>query len=163
MPLELRANGLTSGEIGLAFSASSAVFVAATVAVTRAAGNGRGLGLAGVAAGAYAMLLGVPLVTTATAALLVFVVIRGPAWATVSTLPYPLGAIGADRAGLGYGTVVGVLNVAWGASNAVGPVLAGALADIGGIRLGLVPAIGACVLCSFWLATSLRRPREAVA
>lgn len=163
VPLELRANGLTSGEIGLAFSASSAVFVAATVAVTRAAGNGRGLGLAGVAAGAYAMLLGVPLVTTATAALLVFVVIRGPAWATVSTLPYPLGAIGADRAGLGYGTVVGVLNVAWGASNAVGPVLAGALADIGGIRLGLVPAIGACVLCSFWLATSLRRPREAVA
>jgi predicted MFS family arabinose efflux permease len=163
VPLELRANGLTAGEIGLAFSASSAVFVAATVAVTRAAGNGRGLGLAGAAAAAYAMLLGLPLVTTATAALLVFVVVRGPAWATVSTLPYPLGAIGADRAGVGYGTVVGVLNVAWGASNAVGPLVAGALADIGGIRLGLIPAISACLLASLWLGTSVRRSREALA
>ena len=71
------------------------------------------------------MLLGVPFVTTATVALLVFVIVRGPAWATVSTLPYPLGAIGAERAGIGYGTVVGVLNVAWGGSNALGPVLAG--------------------------------------
>ena len=164
VPLELRANGLSAGEIGLAFSASSAVFVAATIAVTRAAGRGRGLGLAGVAVGAYAILLGVPLLTTATAALLVFVVVRGPAWATVSTLPYPLGAIGADRAGIGYGTVVGVLNVAWGASNALGPLLAGALAGLGGSRLGLVPAIVVCAGAAIWLAgASAQRSREALA
>jgi predicted MFS family arabinose efflux permease len=164
VPLELRGNGLSAGEIGLAFSVSSAVFLAATVLVTRAAGAGRGLGIAAVAAGAYAVLLGVPFLTTATVALLVFVIIRGPAWATVSTLPYPLGAVGADRAGIGYGTVVGILNVAWGASNAIGPLLSGALADVGGIRLGLVPAIGMCALAAAWLVTvSLPRSREAVA
>jgi predicted MFS family arabinose efflux permease len=164
VPLELRANGLSAGEIGLAFSVSSAVFVAATIVVTRAAGQGRGLGLAGVAAGAYAILLGVPFLTTATIALLVFVVVRGPAWATISTLPYPLGAIGADRAGVGYGTVVGVLNVAWGGSNALGPLLSGALAGVGGSRLGLVPAICVCLAVAVWLrGASDRRSSEALA
>jgi NNP family nitrate/nitrite transporter-like MFS transporter len=164
VPLELRANGLSAGEIGLAFSVSSAVFVAATIVVTRAAGAGRGLGMAGVAAGAYAILLGLPFLTTATVALLVFVVVRGPAWATISTLPYPLGAIGADRAGVGYGTVVGVLNVAWGGSNAVGPLLAGALAGVGGSRLGLVPAICACFAVAVWLrGASTRRSSEVLA
>lgn len=164
VPLELRANGLSAGEIGLAFSASSAVFVAASIAVTRAAGHGRGLGLAGLALVVYAFLLGVPLVTTATTALIVFVVLRGPVWATVSTLPYPLGAIGADRAGIGYGTVVGVLNVAWGASNAIGPLVSGALAGVGGSRLGLVPAIVGCLGAAGWLVgASARRSREALA
>jgi predicted MFS family arabinose efflux permease len=164
VPLELRANGLSAGEIGLAFSISSAVFVAASVAVARAAGRGRGLGLAGVAAATYAMLLGVPFLTTATLALLVFVVARSPAWATVSTLPYPFGAIGAERAGIGYGAVLGVLNVAWGGSNALGPVLAGALAGIGGTRLALVPAICICIAASVWLlGASSERAREAVA
>lgn len=164
VPLELRANGLSAGEIGLVFSASSAVFVAGTVLVTRAAGRGLGLGLAGVAAGIYAMLLAVPLLTTATLALIVFVVVRGPMWATVSTLPYPLGAAGADRAGIGHGTVVGVLNVAWGGSNAVGPLVAGALAGVGGTTLGFVPAIAACLAASAWLiATSSQAPREATA
>jgi predicted MFS family arabinose efflux permease len=164
VPLELRANGLSAAEIGLAFSVSSAVFVAATIAVTRAAGRGRGLGLAGIAAATYAMLLGVPFLTTATVALLVFVVARSPAWATVSTLPYPLGAMGAERAGIGYGAVLGVLNVAWGGSNALGPVLAGALAGIGGTRLALVPAICVCIAASVWLlGASSERAREAVA
>ena len=164
VPLELRENGLGAGEIGLAFSVSSAVFVAATIAVTRAAGRGRGLGLAGVAAGTYAILLGVPFLTTATIALLVFVVVRGPAWATISTLPYPLGAIGAERAGVGYGTVVGVLNVAWGGSNALGPLLAGALAGVGGSRLGLVPAICVCLAAAVWLrGAAARRSSEALA
>ena len=110
------------------------------------------------------MLLGVPFLTTATVALLVFVVARSPAWATVSTLPYPLGARGAERAGIGYGAVLGVLNVAWGGSNAIGPVLAGALAGIGGTRLALVPAICVCIAASVWLlGASSERAREAVA
>ena len=164
VPLELRANGLSAGEIGLVFSVSSAVFVTGTVLVARAAGRGFGLGLAGAAAGIYAILLGVPVVTTATLALIAFVVVRGPLWATLSTLPYPLGAIGADRAGLGHGTVVGMLNVAWGGSNAVGPLLAGALAGVGGSRLGFLPAIVVCAgACAWLLGTSPRRPREATA
>jgi len=164
VPLELRANGLSAGEIGLVFSLSSAVFVTGTVLVARAAGRGLGLGLAGVAAGIYAVLLGVPMLTTATLALLVFVVVRGPVWATISTLPYPLGANGADRAGIGHGTVVGMLNVAWGGSNAVGPLVAGALAGVGGSRVGFLPAIVVCAGASAWLlSTSSRRPREATA
>lgn len=163
VPLELRANGLSASEIGLAFSVSSAVFVAGTVLVARAAGRGVGLGLAGVAAGVYAVLLGVPVLTTATLALLVFVVVRGPVWATVSTLPYPLGAIGADRAGIGHGAVVGMLNVAWGGSNAVGPLLAGALAGVGGAALGFLPAIAVCLAASGWLLVTSSRPRDTAA
>jgi len=164
VPLELRSNGLTATEIGLAFSVSSGVFVAGTVLVSRAAGRGLGFGLAGLAAGVYAVLLGLPVLTTATLALLVFVVVRGPFWATLSTLPYPLGAIGADRAGIGHGAVVGMLNVAWGGSNAVGPLLAGALAGVGGTGLGFLPAIAICTVASIWLlGTTARERREATA
>ena len=163
VPLELRANGLSASEIGLAFSVSSGVFVAGTVLVARAAGRGVGLGLAGVAAGVYGVLLGVPVLTTATLALLVFVVVRGPVWATVSTLPYPLGAIGADRAGIGHGVVVGMLNVAWGGSNAVGPLLAGALAGAGGTALGFLPAIAVCAGASVWLVFTSSRSHDSAA
>jgi predicted MFS family arabinose efflux permease len=163
VPLELRANGLSSGEIGLAFSVSSAVFLLGTVVVTRLAGRAAKLSVAGVAAAVYAGMLVLAITSAATPIVLLFVVLRAPAWAVVSTLPYPLGAMGAERAGLGHGAVIGFLNLAWGCSNAVGPLLAGAVAQGAGPQLGFLPGLLVCAAAAWWLVAARPTAREEVA
>jgi len=146
VPLELRGDGLSAGEIGLWFSISSVIFLVGTLVVTRLAGRGAGLRLAGVAALCYALLILLPVATGTTAVLLAFLLLRAPFWSALSTLPFPFGAIGAERAVIGQGAVVGMLNLAWGVSNTVGPLLAGVVADSVGFRVAYLPALAACML-----------------
>jgi predicted MFS family arabinose efflux permease len=133
------------------------------VVVTRLAGRATKLTVAGVAAAVYGGMLVLAIASAATPIVLLFVVLRAPAWAVVSTLPYPLGAMGAERAGLGYGAVIGFLNLAWGCSNAVGPLLAGAVAEGGGSQLGFLPALLVCVGAAWWLVAARPKQREEVA
>ena len=58
---------------------------------------------------------------------------------------YPLGADGADRAGLGHGLVLGLVNLVWGAGAMVGPVLGAAVASRAGDRAAYALLV---VLCS---------------
>lgn len=162
VPLELRGDGFSAGEIGLWFSLSSAIFLVGTLVVTRRAGRGAGLRLAGVAALCYGTLLLLPVATGTTAVLLAFLLLRAPFWAALATLAFPFGAIGAERAAIGPGAVVGVLNLAWGISNAAGPLLAGAVADSLGVHAAYLPALAACVLVgTSILALSARGPDHA--
>jgi len=146
VPLELRSDGLSAGEIGLWFSISSVLFLVGTLVVTRLAGRGAGLRLAGAAALCYAILIVLPVATGTTVVLLAFLLLRAPFWSTLSTLPFPFGAIGAERAVIGQGAVVGMLNLAWGVSNTAGPLLAGAVADSVGVRAAYLPALVMCLL-----------------
>lgn len=153
VPLQLEANGLSPGTIGLVISSASAVFVAVSVVVTRMGGRAMSLGLAAWGALVYGLLLAVPVVSVATAAVVVFVVLRSPAWGVVSTLSFPFGSHGAERARIGQGTIMGLLNVVWGASNTVGPLLAGAVTDAAGDpRWGYVPAVLVSLAAGWWLA-----------
>jgi MFS family permease len=64
---------------------------------------------------------------------------------------YPLGADGADRAGLGHGLVLGLINVIWGAGAVVGPVLGAAVATHAGDRA----AYALLVVLSFGAAAAV--------
>ncbi len=157
VPLELRGAGMSAGEIGVWFSVSSAAFFCGTIATTRLAGRRNPIVLAWLGAACYGGLLLVPLATGATAALLLFLLVRTPFWAAASTLAYPLGGLGASRAAIGHGAVIGMLNVAWGLSNTLGPVTAGAVADVAGTRAGYVPALLVCAAAAAFLAVLASR------
>jgi predicted MFS family arabinose efflux permease len=161
VPLELRGNGLSAGEIGLWFSISSVVFFLGTIAATRLGRNRDLLLLAGVAAACYGAWLVVPLSTGATAALLVFLVARAPFWATCSTLAYPLGGVGASRTAVGHGAVMGLLNLSWGLANTIGPLLTGGVADVLGLRAAYVPALAFAAASAVFLLALARRPSPA--
>jgi len=126
-------------------------------------GRGAGLRLAGAAALCYGILILLPVATGTTVVLLAFLLLRAPFWSAVSTLPFPFGAIGAERAVIGQGAVVGMLNLAWGVSNTAGPLLAGAVADSVGLRAAYLPALAACVLVgSSILVLAARAPTPAL-
>jgi MFS family permease len=151
VPLELRSHGISAAAIGLAFSGSSAIFVLVSVLVTRMGARVVRLRFVGAAALLYggSMLLGVA--SASTAVLVLFVLVRAPFWAALSTLAYPLGALGSHRARLGVGAIMGLVNLVWGASGAIGPVAAGAVAQLAGERWAFAGLTAACLGSAVWL------------
>lgn len=79
------------------------------------------------------------------------------------TASYPLGAACGPRAGVGAGTVMGLLNRAWALTTAIGPLSAGALAQGLGKRAGygVLQALAAAVVGAVWLRG--RAPRVVAA
>ena len=133
-PLELHEAGSSEGSIGVVFSIAAAVFIVGSAATKRVGQRavrlktvlGAGLVLAVVISPASASTapLFVVVMLCATAA------IRSVLWA----VGYPLGASGANEAGLGLGVVMGLLNVVWALSAILSPLLAGALVGPLGVR-----------------------------
>ncbi len=126
VPLQLRAEGLGPGATGLAMSASSLVFVAASAYVARRPGA-LNLRFVGAAAVLYGLTMLLVTADASAPSLITFVLVRAPFWAVLSTLAFPLGAVGALRAGVGIGAANGLLNLVWGAAGSAGPLAAGAL------------------------------------
>jgi hypothetical protein len=114
VPIELRGNGLSPVATGLAFTASSAIFVFISALVTCAGARAVDLRVVGIAALCYTGAMTFVVAGTSTAAIVTFLLVRSPFWAVLSTLSYPLGALGAYRADVGRGTVMGLLNLVWG-------------------------------------------------
>src|SRR5436305_4651277 len=81
--------------------------------------------------GCATAVLTLPLGTVLFAAMLVAII---PIQSVLYGVGYPLSADGADRAGLGHGLVLGLVNVIWGAGAVAGPVLGAALAVHAGDR-----------------------------
>jgi MFS family permease len=75
---------------------------------------------------------------------------------------YPLGADGADRAGLGHGVVMGMVNLAWGSGAVAGPIAGSGLATwTGGNAAYLV--LGCLALASGIAVRMMRRVGEGAA
>ena len=68
-----------------------------------------------------------PAFTSAAPVVIGFVVLRALLQAPLSTINYPLGEQGARAAGVATGTVMGLLNLVWGACAAAAPLLTGVL------------------------------------
>jgi MFS family permease len=133
-PLELERNGLSSGVTGLVYSGSSALFVVMSIALTRMGARVVALPVVGAASLLYGLTLALVVSGSSSVLVIVFLLVRAPFWGTISTLAYPLGARGASRANLGTASVMGLLNLVWGLSSTVGPILAGAVAQVAGER-----------------------------
>jgi MFS family permease len=162
VPLQLRENGISAGEIGLLFSAASAVYTVVSAVVARLGSRAATLRVGGVAA----LLTGLSIVlvagSSATVAAVAFVLLRAPFWSTMDTIIYPLAARGAHRSALGRGSVMGLITVGWASASTVGPLVAGGIADTLGAQAAYVALIGCSAAVGLWLLRADRRNRDAV-
>ena len=161
VPLRLRDNGVSAGEIGLLFSAASAVYTVVSAGVARLGDRSATLRVGGTTvllAGVSVLLV---LASGSTLAAVAFVLLRAPFWATMDTIIYPLAARGAHRSSLGRGSVMGLLTLGWAGASTVGPLIAGGIADAAGERAAFAVLAGLCAVFGLWLF-QLDRRRSAV-
>jgi MFS family permease len=159
LPLGLKANGMSSGSIGAAYTIAGLLGVATAFAgrrYTRSDGSTRIQSLTTLVIGASLLL---PVAATGTIVLLAMVVLSSVLSALLVTVTYPLGTIGAHQAGLGPGAVMGLFNGSWGVAATLCPVVAGVLADAGGDR---IVYLGMAALCLLAVLEVGRRGRRRV-
>jgi predicted MFS family arabinose efflux permease len=160
VPLQLHANGVSTTVIGAGFGISAAVFIAFSAMVARAAD--RMVNVRYVAWGmAGAILVTViPLVSESTPALFGYLLARSPLTAFMFTVAFPLGALGARRAGITVGAVAALINIAWSISMLMGPLVFAGVAQVAGNRVAYL-VLMAVIGCS--IAWIVMPRREAVA
>jgi MFS family permease len=159
-PLELERNGLSSGVTGLVYSGSSALFVAASIVLTRLGGRAVSVRLIGLGAILYGVTLLLVTTGTTSAQVIAFLLVRAPFWGTVSTLVYPLGARGAARANQGTASVMGLLNFVWGLAGTVGPIVAGVIAESADERVAYFVLLALALAIGAWLVGLSDAPAE---
>jgi MFS family permease len=153
LSVQLDKNGLSAGDIGTALSVSLVLFVLASAFVTWRGERAAKLRSGGLAALFLGLSLLVPATTTETAWLVAFLFFRAPLWGVLSTLPYPVAVLGAHRAGIGRGTVIGLLNGAWGAGAVLGPLVGGFVAQNASQR-AVYAVLALCSLAvAIWLVS----------
>jgi MFS transporter, DHA1 family, solute carrier family 18 (vesicular amine transporter), member 1/2 len=151
VPLHLSAAGVERSGIGAAYSVGATLGAVAILASGRL---GDRVGRIPLAAGACTILavLSALLTLPLSAALVVAVVVAaGPVQSILYAVGYPLSADGADRARLGHGIAIGIVNLAWGAGAVVGPVAGSGIAQALGDRasyglLALLAALAAVAI-----------------
>jgi MFS family permease len=159
VPLQLRENGVSAGEIGLLFSIASAVYTVVSAVVARLGARSATLRVGGTAALFTGLSIVLVLLSSSTLAAIAFVLLRAPFWAAMDTIIYPLVAAGAHRSLLGRGSVMGLVTLGWAIASTVGPLLAGGIADAVGQRAAYAVMIGWCALFGLWLLRAQRTPK----
>jgi MFS family permease len=147
VPLRLDDLGVSAGSIGIAFTATTALFVLTSIQIQRLGNRVPLLAASGVAALGLGATLLLPVVAGSALLLIVFLVLRAPLWSVVSTISNPLCAHGAELACVGTGFGLAVMNLCWAAGNLGGPVAGGALAGAAGDRpvFALLALAGAAI------------------
>lgn len=140
--------GLSTGRIGLAFSAAAVCYIAVSASVVRLGPRAHTLRFNALATGLLALAL-VPALSQAGApALILALLLAAAPRAAVSTVAYALASAPEGEEG-GDGLVFGMLNGAWAASQVLMPLLAGALQQHDGARAGfLVVILPSCAVAA---------------
>ncbi|HYI19026.1 MAG TPA: MFS transporter [Solirubrobacteraceae bacterium] len=146
VPLLLDREGLSPTEIGGVFALGSVLWVASSLAAVRAGTRAVSAGVAGVGAVLIGIVALMPAFTSAAPFVIGFVVLRALLQAPLSTINYPLGEQGARAAGVATGTVMGLMNLVWGACAAAAPVLTGVMLEVTGAQLVFVTLAALCAL-----------------
>ena len=155
-PLQLDASDLSTGSIGLVFSASAAIFIVTSALVARLGDRAVTLAVLGVSALVLAGSFVPALIGRDAAPVIASVLARSPFLAVLYTVALPLGAEAARRTGLGRGAIIGLINLGWGSATAIGPVSAGGLAEAAGERVVYAVLVGACLAVGSWMLASAR-------
>ncbi len=162
VPRQLDDNGVSAGQIGLLFTAGSAIYTVMSGAVARRGDRWATLRVGGIAALATGATVVLVLLSGSTLAAVAFILLRAPFWSTMDTIIYPLAAAGAHRSALGRGFVMGLVMLGWGIASTLGPLVAGALTDAWSERAAYALMILWCALFGGWLLRTARttgRPR----
>ncbi len=156
VPLQLHDDGLSASGIGAAFSIGALVFACASVMVGRLGARVTKLVVGGAASGLLAAVLLLPVASATVPSLVGLLVLRAPLFAVLFGISFPLAAWGADRAGIGRGVVLGLLNGVWAASTVIGPIAGGALADAAGRSAVYLLLVAASLVAAAWLVPRRR-------
>jgi MFS family permease len=149
IPLKLDQAGWTATAIAIAWVASAAIEMLLAPLVGRVSDRrGRLLPLRVALTGAIAVLVGFAFANRPAVIVPILIasgITFGAFWAPAMALL----SDAADRIGLAQGLAFGLMNVAWGAGNALGPAIGGAIADAAG------DAVPFLIMAAFCLATLL--------
>jgi MFS family permease len=153
MPLALGAGGVGQSAIGTLYSVGAALS-AFTIVLGGRIGDRHGRPLVAfwdcLALAAVISLLLLPLGTHGLGAM---VIVTAPVLSVLYGVGYPLSADGADRAGVGHGLALGMVNLVWGVGAVVGPVAGGLVGEVLGDRVAYAALVVLCVLS----AVAIRR------
>ena len=149
VPLHLSSLGMNRTGIGLVYSVG-AVFGAVAVVTTGRVGDRVGrVPLAAGACAALALLTGLFALPAGLVVFVALVVVSAAVQSILYAVGYPLSTDGADRAQLGHGVVIGVVNLMWGVGAVIGPVAGSRITHWEGARTSYV------LLSLLCLATAL--------
>jgi predicted MFS family arabinose efflux permease len=151
VPLQLHDDGVSARGIGAAFSVGALVFVVTSYLVGRLGARAVRLVVGGVASALLSLVLLLPVASATVPSLVSLLVLRSPIFAVLFGISFPLAAWGAEQAGIGKGVVLGMLNGVWAASNVIGPIAGGALAQLAGRSSVYVVLTVASVIAALWL------------
>jgi predicted MFS family arabinose efflux permease len=151
-PLQLHRNGLSESSIGLVFSVAALTFIVSSAAVARLGERAASVRVACLSATAMAAALMLVAASTSSQAVIGFLLARGPISALMFTITFPLGVVGARRAGISLTAVAALLNIVWSAAALVGPIAAGALAQATSSQATYVCLIVSCLVAAAWMA-----------
>jgi predicted MFS family arabinose efflux permease len=151
VPLQLHDDGVSARGIGAAFSVGALVFVVTSYLVGRLGARAVRLVVGGVASALLSLVLLLPVASATVPSLVSLLVLRSPIFAVLFGISFPLAAWGAEQAGIGKGVVLGMLNGVWAASNVIGPIAGGALAQLAGRSSVYVVLTVASVVAALWL------------
>jgi MFS family permease len=163
----LHHDGLSSGRIGLAFSVAAISYIAVSLAVVRLGARARTLRFNALATAAMAVVLVPGLVSGSATVLIATLMLASMPRAVVSTISYSLASANSAANGgagdsSGDGSVFGAINGAWAGSLVLTPLLAGALEQHGGARVGYLAVIVPAVIIAIGLLMRAR-PRAVAA
>jgi MFS family permease len=146
VPLKLDNAGWSATAIAIAWVVSAAIEMVLAPLIGRVSDRkGRLLPLRVALIGAVAVLVGFAFANRPAVVVPILIVSGitfGGFWAPAMALL----SDAADRIGLAQGLAFGLMNVAWGAGNALGPVIGGALADAAGDALPFLVLAAFCLM-----------------
>jgi MFS family permease len=155
--LGLHNSGLSTGRIGLAFSAAAVAYILVSAAIVRLGDRVHTLRLNALATTALALALVPALTGGGPPALVIALVLTALPRAAISTVAYSLASTpSGESPGAGEGFVFGMLNGAWAAAMVLTPLLAGALDQHGGASAGYLGVIIPSCAIGAWLVARAR-------
>jgi MFS family permease len=113
--------------------------------------------LAAAACIAFALLSGALALPLSAALIVAVVIATGPVQSILYAVGYPLSADGADRAQLGHGIAIGIVNLTWGVGAFLGPVAGPGTAQLLGDRASYVLLAALAALAAVAIAAPTRR------
>jgi MFS transporter, DHA1 family, solute carrier family 18 (vesicular amine transporter), member 1/2 len=157
VPLHLSAAGIARSGIGAVYSAGAMLGAVAILLSGRAGDRFGRIPLAVAACIALALLTAFLALPLSAALVIAVVIATGPVQSILYAVGYPLSADGADRAQLGHGIAIGIVNLTWGVGAVAGPILGPGAAQALGDRASYVLLAILAALAAAAIAAPARR------
>ena len=159
VPLHLSSEGIERAGIGAVYSVGAMLGAVAILLSGRAGDRFGRIPLAAGACIALAVLSGLLALPLGVALIIAVVIAVGPVQSILYAVGYPLSADGADRAHLGHGIAIGIVNLTWGVGAVLGPIAGPGVAQTLGDRasyllLAMLAALAAVAIAAPRLARS---------